>query len=205
LAPLTLLWIFGLDGGADWSALWPAAARIWQAGHLVPLHVHLGDEYAAIAGIPADATAFVFSLAPLAFAVFTAVFAARSGARAARAGSWTTGVVAGTVAVAALSAGIALTSAIDPVAVETWQAVLLPTAIFAAAALGGALVRAWREGDDGPLDRLRDWIDVDDTGVVEASARGVAGAIVGVIGVGAAVTVTGLAARAGEIVALFET
>ncbi len=203
LAPLTVLWVVGIDD-ADWGALWPAAARIWQVGHFVPLHVTLGDEYAAIAGIPADATSFVFSLAPLAFALFTAVFAARSGARAARAGAWVVGVCAGAGAVAALSAGIALTSAIAAVDVDLWQAVLLPTLVFGVAALGGALVRAWRDGDDGPLDRLRDLLDLDDTGIVQAGARGLAAAVVGLLGVGAALTAVGLALSGGEIVALFE-
>ena len=27
LAPLTLLWVFGFGGGADWGALWPRERR----------------------------------------------------------------------------------------------------------------------------------------------------------------------------------
>lgn len=203
LAPLTLLWIFGLDG-ADWGSLWPAAAKVWQAGHLVPLHVQLDAEYAAVVGIPSDAASFVFSLAPLAFALFTAAFAVRSGARAAHAGAWITGVVTGTVVFAALAAAIALTSSTGVVTADPWPAVLLPAAVFASAALVGALVRAWREGDGGLLDDLRHRIDLDDTGIVEASARGLAGALIGLVGVGAAVTAIGLVAGGGEIVALFE-
>jgi UDP-N-acetylglucosamine--N-acetylmuramyl-(pentapeptide) pyrophosphoryl-undecaprenol N-acetylglucosamine transferase len=53
LAPLTLLWVFAFDGGADWGSLWPAAARVWQAGHLVPLAVRLDAETVAALGIPA--------------------------------------------------------------------------------------------------------------------------------------------------------
>lgn len=203
LAPLTLLWVFGVSG-ADWGALWPAAATLWQAGHLVPLHVAMDAEYAALAGIPAEASSFVFSLAPLAFAVFTAVFAARSGARAARAGAWPTGVLAGTAAVAALAVVIALTSGLAVVTVLTWQAVLAPTALFFAASLGGALVHAWREGDDGVLDLLRDRIDVDDSGIVESAARGIAAALTGLVAVGAIVTAIGVVAGGGRIVALFE-
>jgi len=204
LAPLTVLWVFGLGGDADWGALWPAAAKVWQAGHLVPLQVHLGDEYATVAGIPADATRFEFSLAPLVFAVFTAVFAVRSGARTARAGAWIVGVCASTASVAVLSAAVALTSPVEAVTVGTWQAVLLPAAVFGAAALCGALVRAWREGDGGVLDRIRAWADVDDTGIVEASARGAAAALAGFVGVGALVTAVGIAVGGGEIIALFE-
>ena len=40
LAPLTLLWVFGFGDAADWGALWPASAAIWQFGNLVPLARH---------------------------------------------------------------------------------------------------------------------------------------------------------------------
>lgn len=203
LAPLTLLWVFGVSG-ADAGALWPAAATLWQAGHLVPLHIALDAGYAAAVGIPEEASRFVLSLAPLAFAVFTAVFAARSGARAARAGAWPTGVLAGTAVVAVLATLVALTSTLGVVRVETWQAVLLPTALFLAASLGGALVHAWREGDDGVLDLLRDRVDIDDTGIVESAARGIAAALAGLVAVGAAVTAVGVVAGGGRMVALFE-
>ena len=52
LAPLTLFWVLGLGGTADWGALWPAAVRVWQLGHLVPLHITLGDDYLIATGIP---------------------------------------------------------------------------------------------------------------------------------------------------------
>jgi len=203
LAPMTLLWVFG-GAGADAGALWPAAGTLWQAGHLVPLHVAMDAEYAAAVGIPDEASRFVFSLAPLAFAVFTAVFAARSGARAARAGAWPAGVLAGTAVVAVLATLVALTSTLGVVGVETWQGVLLPTAVFAASSLAGALVHAWREGDDGILDLLRDRVDLDDTGIVESSARGIAAALAGLVAVGAAVTAIGVVAAGGRMVALFE-
>ena len=34
LAPLTLLWVFGLGDGADWSALWPTSAKILSLIHI---------------------------------------------------------------------------------------------------------------------------------------------------------------------------
>ncbi len=142
LAPLTLFWVLGLGGTADWGALWPAAVRVWQLGHLVPLHITLGDDYLIATGIPVDGARFVVSLAPLAFAVFTAVFAARSGARAARAGAWLVGVAAGTVTFAALAAGMWATAGNPVAAVYGWQSLLLPTLVFALPALSGALVGA---------------------------------------------------------------
>ena len=59
LAPLTLFWVLGLGGTADWGALWPAAVRVWQLGHLVPLHITLGDDYLIATGIPVDGARFV--------------------------------------------------------------------------------------------------------------------------------------------------
>ncbi len=85
LAPLTVLWVVGFGGTADWATLWPAGASVWQLGHLVPLFITLPGEYLAETGIDPDAASFVLSLAPLALAAFTAIFAARSGARASRA------------------------------------------------------------------------------------------------------------------------
>lgn len=204
LAPLTLMWVFAFDGSAQWSALWPAAARVWQVGHFVPLHVDMDLADAAAIGVPADGASFVFSLAPLAFAAFTAIFAARSGARAARAGAWAVGVGAGTATVAVLAAMVAATSTLQVVSVDPAAAVMLPAAVFGASSLTGALVGAWREGDRGVIDRLRHGIDLDDTGVVEAAARGIAVVSVALIGLGAAVVALGMALRGGEIVALFE-
>ncbi len=204
LAPLTLLWVFAFEGTADWASLWPAAARIWQAGHFVPLQVGLDADAVATLGIPAEAASFVFSLAPAAFALFTAVFAARSGARAARAGAWATGVGAGTLTVAALATLVALTSTLQPVTVDVGRAVLMPTLVFAVPSLLGALVGAWRDGDDGVLDRLRQRVDVEGTGIVEGAARGIATALVAWIGIGAAVVALGFAVRGASIVAVYE-
>ncbi len=107
LAPLTLLWVFGFGGEADWGVLWPSAVSVWQLGNLVPLHIALPPDYLAATGISADAASFVLSLAPLAFAGFTAIFAARSGARASHADAWLTGVATSTVVFAALATGAA--------------------------------------------------------------------------------------------------
>src|SRR5690606_4767910 len=157
LAPLTVLWVFGI-ARPDWGSLWPAAAAIWQLGNLVPLPLTLPDAFIVQTGIPVDAASFTVSLAPLAFASFTAIFAARSGARAAGAGAWITGVLTGTVAFAALAAVVALTARTAVVSPPLWQAVLFPALIYALAALAGALVAAWRGGGLAPLrDRVAAW------------------------------------------------
>lgn len=207
LAPLTLLWVFGFGGGADWGLLWPAAARIWQFGLLVPVHVDLPDSYLVAAGIPVEAAAFTLSLAPLAFAVFTALFAARSGARAAHSGAGLLGVASGTAAFAALAVLVAVSSPAPVAATEPWQAIVLPTLVYLLPAAAGAFVTAWREGDDGAVDALHDVADASELwrGTVPAGARGLAAAVMGAVGVGAAVLAVALAAGGGDVVALFES
>ncbi len=206
LAPLTVFWVVGLGGAADWGALWPASVRIWQFGQLVPLQITLPPEYLTGAGIAVDAASFWISLAPLAFAAFTAVFAARSGARSARAGAWIVGVLAGTAATAVIAALLWRTSPNPIAAVYGWQALLLPTAVFAVPALLGALVGAWRHGDDGPIDALRHGAERDPrwARVPEASARGIGIALAGFIAVGALFVAVAAIARGGEVIALFE-
>ncbi|MBD7957345.1 hypothetical protein H9651_06815 [Microbacterium sp. Sa4CUA7] len=207
LAPLTLLWIFGFGADASWAGLWPAAGRVWQLGHLVPLAVTLPEEFAVPAGIDAAAASFTVSLAPLALAVFTAVFAARSGARAATAGAWLSGVLSGTIVVAAAATGVALTTANDIAAVQLWQAVLHPVLVFALPALGGALAVAWRIGDDGVVDATRNaltrrggsWVQV--PGLI---ARGTAMVVAALVGVGALVMAVAVFAGFARIIGLFQ-
>lgn len=206
LAPLTVFWVVGLGGGAEWSGLWPAAARIWQFGNLVPLHIVLPADYLAAAGIPAEAASFWVSLAPLGFAAFAAISAARCGARAARSGAW----LVGTVTAASVTGGVAWlvwASSGNPVAlVYGWQALLMPTLVFAVPALLGALVGAWRHGDDGIVDAVRARIERAGlwAGVPDAAARGLGAAVVGFIAVGALLVAVATIARGGEVVALFE-
>ncbi|EIC08883.1 hypothetical protein OR221_0591 [Microbacterium laevaniformans OR221] len=211
LAPLTVFWVMALGGTADWGALWPTAVRIWQLGQFVPLHITLGDDYLVAAGIAPQAASFVISLAPLALAVFTALFAARSGARAARSGAWAVGVAAGTLVTLLLAAALWATSRTPVAAVYGWQALLLPTLVFAVPALAGAVVEAWRIGDDGLIDGLRDRIDGLDArrghpwaSAVSAAARGLAAAVSGLVGVGALVVAVAAVLRGGQVVALFE-
>lgn len=211
LAPLTVFWVMALGGTADWGALWPTAVRIWQLGQFVPLHITLGDDYLVAAGIAPQAASFVISLAPLALAVFTALFAARSGARAARSGAWAVGVAAGTLVTLLLAAALWATSRTPVATVYGWQALLLPTLVFAVPALVGAVVEAWRFGDDGLIDALRDRIDGADArrghpwaSAVSAAARGLAAAVAGLVGVGALVVAAAAVLRGGQIVSLFE-
>ncbi|SDH54639.1 cell division protein PerM [Microbacterium pygmaeum] len=207
LAPLTLLWVFGLGGTAQWSALWPASATLWQFGNLVPLQVALPGEYLAAAGIDTGAASFVLSLAPLAFAAFAAVFAARSGVRASKADAWVTGAVTGTLVFAAIATLVALTSATDIAGVQRWQAILFPALVFAIPLWAGAVVTEWREAGGGVLARFRDRIEASQGGWGEVAGlvvRGGAIAVVGLVGAGAVLVAVSLLVRGGEVIALFE-
>jgi len=207
LAPLTLLWVFGFGGGADWGVLWPAGVSVWQLGNLVPLHITLPPEYLAATGIDADAASFVLSLAPLAFATFTAVFAARSGARASHADAWVTGVTTSTAVFAALTAGVALTGANDVARVALWQAILLPALVFAVPAIVAAVVTEWREAGSSAVARVRDAIEARPHGwgtLPALVARGTAVVVTGLVGAGALVLAVAMFARSGQIVALFQ-
>jgi hypothetical protein len=159
LAPLTLVWVFGLGGDADWGALWPASATIWQFGNVVPLAVTLPADYLAATGIDPAAASFTLSLAPLAFAAFTAIFAARSGVRASQADAWGWGVATGTAVYAALATLIALTSSNGAATAVLWQAILVPVLVFAVPALVAAIVTEWREAGSGVIARVRDRVE----------------------------------------------
>jgi hypothetical protein len=207
LAPLTLLWVVAFGGVADWAALWPAAASIWQLGHAVPLDVELAGAYVAAVGVDPSAESFALSLGPLAFAAFTAIFAARSGIRASRAEAWVTGVVTGSVVVAALSALVALTSTSAVVTATTWQAVLHPTLFFLIPGVIAAVATEWREAGSGAIARLRDRIESAPHGwglVPALVARGAAVAVMGLLGAGALVLAVGIFTRGTEIIGLYE-
>lgn len=206
LAPLTLLWTLAFGATADWGSLWPVAGTLWQFGHGVPLEILIPDDVIVAVGISPDAANFTLSLTPLAFLVFTLLFAARSGTRAARSGAWLLGVTSGALAFTLISIGVALTARTDAAAVPLWLAILLPAVVYLIGALCGAIRYAWREGDNGLIDRLHDRVDSwGDWGIVPAEVvRGTAAvvvALVGVAGLGVAIMVL---LRGGEVVALFE-
>ncbi|WP_243230651.1 DUF6350 family protein [Microbacterium sp. CIAB417] len=206
LAPLTLLWTFAFGAAADWGALWPATGVLWQFGHAVPLDILLPDDMRVAVGIPQEAAAFTLSVTPMAFLLFTLLFAARSGRRAARSGAWAAGVLAGTLAFGAIAAGVVLSSHIAGVTTSPVLGILLPTAVYLAGAAGGAVVEAWREGDDGLVDRVHDLLDDhgDHGAVVAETARGTAVVVVALTAAGALSVALMVLLRGSEVVTLFE-
>ncbi len=206
LAPLTVIWAVAFGTRADWGALWPATATLWQFGHGVPLAVSLPDALVRSTGLDPSAARFALSVTPLLLLGFTAIFAARSGRRAALAGSWPAGVIGGTVVFAAISALTALTGGLGVLRAPLWAAMLFPPLVFLCGALAGAVATAWGEGDGGIVDRVQDALDrrPDWAPVPGDIVRGAAAAVVGVVGAaGLAVAVAALV-RGGQTVALFE-
>ncbi|MFJ6653055.1 DUF6350 family protein [Microbacterium sp. NPDC091313] len=206
LAPLTLLWVFALGGGADAASLWPATAVVWQLGHLVPVSLQLPDTYVAAAGIDPGAAQFVLSLAPLGFAAFTAIFAARSAVRAARAGEPLTGAASGTAVFAVIAAAVALTGTTSLATVETWQAILFPAAIYAVPAIVAAVIGAWSL-ERGIVADLRRRVEAVGAGWGEVPGlvvRGTGVALAGLLAVGALVVAVAVFARGAQVVALFQ-
>ena len=206
LAPFTLLWLFAFGDPGAWSALWPATARLWQLGHLVPVHLDLAES-AADLGIPDDGAAFWVSLAPLLFTAFTFFFAARSGGRAAKAGASLVGSASGAAVMAIVAAIVALTSGNAVADVTTWQAIVLPTAVYAAGLAGGAVHAAWSDGDGGVIDAIHDVLDGWGAAWREVPAlivRGTGVVIVGLVGASALLFALLVAANGGEIVGLYE-
>lgn len=206
LAPLTVIWAVAFGQRADWGALWPTTATLWQFGHGVPLTVALPDALVRSTGLDPSAARFVLSVAPLLLLCFTAIFAARSGRRAALAGSWPSGVISGTVVFAAISAGAALTGALGAVQTPLWMAVLFPPLVFLCGALAGAISTAWGEGDGGLVDRVQDALDrhPDWAHTPGDIVRGAAVAVAGVVGAAAVVVAVAALVRGGQVVALFE-
>lgn len=206
LAPLTVMWGLSL-GATHWEGLWPTTATVWQLGHHVPQSIELAPEYLVASGIPAEGASFVLSLAPLAFLAFTAWSGARSGIRATRAGGWITGFVSGTLVFAAAALAVALT-ADNPVATsDVTLAVVAPTLAYGIPLLIGAFVRAWIDGDDGPIDALHDWVDQWPTIWAEVPAqvvRATGVVLLGFVAISATGIVVAIITRGSEVIALYQ-
>lgn len=205
LAPVVLLWAVSL-GGTGWLLPWDVTAAVWQFGHLVPLHLHLPAQYLTAAGIPAQASSFTLSLAPLALTALTAILGARSGARAGRSGAWLTGVATGTIVFAGVAVLVGVSARTPVAAIHLWQAVLFPTLVFAVPAAAAAIGTAWHD-DTGILSRLRESIaglSGEWAHVPALVLRGAAAALAGLLGLGALAVAVALVVRGDEVVALYQ-
>ncbi|MDN4616135.1 DUF6350 family protein [Leifsonia sp. F6_8S_P_1B] len=144
LVPLTLLWAFQYQLGADWLVVWRAAADIWLVGHGVNLTVALDPQTVATLGLPGAAAPFQITIALLGFAVLTAGLGVRTGARAAQTPHRITGAVTAIAVFLAISALVALTSGSAVVQPSVWQGFLLPPFVYAVGVGCGFVLAALR-------------------------------------------------------------
>ncbi len=117
------------------------------------------------------------------------------------------GVASGSEATLLIAALALATSGGTVVAVGAWQAVLLPAVLYAAGALTGAVVTAWGDGDDGPIDALHDRVDALPPAwraLPGLAVRGTGIVLVGLIGFAALALVAAVIAGGGEMVTLFQ-
>lgn len=94
----------------------------------------------------------------------------------------------------------------DVLRATPWVAVVVPVGVYTVGALAGAVGHAWTEGDDGPIDRLRDLIDGwgEWAAVPGETVRGAAVVTVAMAGASAVGIAAMTVLRGGEVVALFE-
>ena len=131
LVPFALVW--GINGGFQANPLdvWRWAVDVWALGHAIPLTVTIPENTAVLFGEQADLT-FIVSLAPLGFALFSALLGYRAGRRvAAEPDSLRVGfIVLGFVAIFTVLALMSGNS--EAVALDAVAGTLRVVAIFAA-------------------------------------------------------------------------
>jgi hypothetical protein len=206
LAPLTVVWLV-LFGDVDaWGALWPASVRIWQLGHLVPVHIDV-TAFAQDLGIADAGASFWLGLPPLLFGAFTLLFAVRSGRRAVSAGKPWIAIGAATIVMAGVAVAAQLTSTTPVATVSTWQGIAFPVLVYVVGMLGGIAHDAWNDGDDGPIDSVHDYVDGWGPAWRELPAlvlRGSGVVVVGLVGAAGLLFAVLVAFNGDDIIALYE-
>lgn len=193
-APLTLLWAGHFSMRLDFAVVGRAVADVWLLGHGVPLRV-------ATSGTP-----FTLSVAPLGFAVITAIGGWRIGVRAQLAGHPVVAAGAVTGLYVLLGMGLAAGAA-NPVARPTWElALVFPAVILLVGVVCGA-IREWvRIGrPEGPLAR---WLGRLPEDLRDAARRGLRvglAAAIGSLAAGALAVTIGFTVHFGRIIGLTQT
>lgn len=138
LVPLTLMWAVTPDLDVGWLVYWRASADIWLVGHGVDLAITLDPAFASSLALPGAEKPFMVSIAPLSFALLTALLGVRVGRKSFDSGARFIGPVSAIGAFGALTVLVAL-SAINANAMpKMWMAVSFPTLIYALGMFIGA-------------------------------------------------------------------
>lgn len=201
LVPLTILWATRFGLAIDWVVFWRAAADVWLLGNGVDLTVHLTPAVVSALGLPAAATPFPITIAPLGFALLAVLLGVRTGKRAVEAGNRVIGVVASILAYGILAALITFSASGEVVRPAELPGILLPTAIFAA----GVLVGAGPWGVGGSIRWRYDALSRSTHAVLEGALRGGTAAAVAVIAVSAVVVAALIVVNYATIIGLYES
>ncbi len=206
LVPLTILWAVQYGLQIDWVVFWRASVDIWLLGNGGDLYVTLDQLTATSLGFPGAGTPFLLSIAPLGFALVTALFGVRAGRRIGETPHPLVGTIAALGVFAALALGLVLSALYPLVRPSIWQGVLLPTVCFAVGitiGLGRAGIAAKR-----PALRMSGWLRRWPAHLPEVLAlalRGGAAAAAGVIAVAACAVALLMLAHYADLITLYES
>lgn len=221
LVPVTLMWAFEYGLQLDWVVFWRGAVDAWLLGHGADVVFLLDPLVATATGLPGAAEPFVVTIAPLGFALITVLLAVRAGRRVGETPHRTIGLLVAIGVFALLSLVVTLTATHPSAAPVFWQAVLLPTFVFAlglgvGSELGRRATRATRSGQEArsvqeaadaarrsPLGALGARLPrvARAAGIVLTAGAGAAAMVIAVSAVALAIVV---AVDYGEIVGLYE-
>ena len=158
LVPLTILWAVQYGLQIDWIVFWRAAVDIWLLGSGVDVTMTLNPAIVASLGFAGAGTPFILTIAPLGFALLTALLGARAGRRIVETPFYRLAIIVAIATFAVVSLAITLSAVYASARPSIWQGTLLPTLVFAAGlAVGAGLGRRAGAADARP-GRIRGWI-----------------------------------------------
>lgn len=138
LVPLTILWAFQYDLGVDWIVFWRAAVDIWLLGAGTDVTMTLQPALADALGFAGAGQPFILTIAPLGFALLTALLGARAGRRISETPHRFVGLAVAVGTFAVLSLAVTLSALLPAARASIWQGTLLPTLCFTVGIVIGA-------------------------------------------------------------------
>jgi hypothetical protein len=206
LVPLTILWAVQYGLQIDWIVFWRASVDIWLLGNGGDLYVTLDQVTATSLGFPGAGTPFLLSIAPLGFALLTALFGVRAGRRIGETPHPIVGTVAALGVFSALALGLTLSALYPLVRPSIWQGVLLPTVCFALGiALGFGRTRDASEGSAARMSAMLRRLPAHLLEVAGLGLRGGAAAAAGVVAVAAVAVALLMLTHYADLIALYES
>jgi hypothetical protein len=201
LVPLTVLWATQFRLGIDWVVFWRAAVDVWLLGNGVDLTVQLDPAIVTALGLPGGEAPFALTIALLGYAVLALLLGRRTGVRAAETRYRWIGALSAIGCYGLLAAVLGLTAGTDAVRPALPSAILLPTAVYAAGVLSGAL----RGLPGGVLGRRYLALPAVARGHIAAAVRGGTAAAAGILGAAAVLLMVLILTNYATIIGLYET